>query len=113
MTAFRGLCALIFITVFSYTAVVVATHGLAAFPSTYFGDIARMGWAGQFNIDFACFLLLAALWIATRHRFSPLGLGLALFTFVGGAPFLSVYLIIASVRAGGKLEPLLLGDYRD
>jgi hypothetical protein len=38
-----------------YTAVVIANHGWNLFP-VFFGDMAAMGWAGQFNLDFMGFL---------------------------------------------------------
>ncbi|MCA6231790.1 MAG: hypothetical protein IM644_05830 [Phenylobacterium sp.] len=111
MTLFRIflVAALGVITV--YTAVVVANHGLNLFPA-FFGDMARMGWAGQFNLDFMFMLALSALWTAWRNGFSAGGLGLAVVAFFGGMPFLCIYLLYLLSRTGGDMRRVLLGDAR-
>lgn len=111
MTLFRILLALIFVAISGYTAVVVVHHGINLFPA-FFGDLAKLMWPGQFNLDFMCMLLLSALWVSYRHRFRPIGLLLGLGAFFGGVSFLSVYLLIESFRARGDVTALLLGDHR-
>jgi len=91
-----------------YTAVVVANHGWNLFPA-FFGDMAAMGWAGQFNLDFTGFLILSALWTAWRNAFSGAGLLLAVVAFFGGMVFLAIYLLILSFSAR-DIGELLLGD---
>ena len=78
---------------------------------SFFGDMAAMGWAGQFNADFICFLVLSALWVSWRHEFSPAGLALAVPAFFGGAFFLSIYLFIVSFSAK-DVTALLVGPGR-
>ena len=111
MTLFRLalIAALGVITV--YTAIVIANHGLNLFPA-FFGDMAAMGWAGQFNLDFMFMLALSALWTAWRNSFSASGLGLAVVAFFGGTPFLCIYLLYLLARTGGDLRRVLLGDAR-
>ncbi len=103
MSAFRGLLALLFVIIVAYTAVVVTNHGLGLLP-IFFGDMAKMQWPGQFNLDFMGFLTLSGLWLAWRHEFSPAGLALGVFGFFGGMPVLCAYLCFArsarSARAG-------------
>ena len=111
MSAFRVFLALVFIVITSYTAVVAANHGLNLLP-IFFGDIAAMGWPGQFNLDFLGFLLFSAFWVAWRHQFSPGGMGLGLLAFFTGAPFLALYLLLASRQAKGDMRILLLGPSR-
>lgn len=111
MTAFRLLLVVIFVAISLYTAFVVAEHGLGLLQ-VFFGDIAAMGWPGQFNLDFLCFLVLSALWLAWRHHFKPPGLVLGVLGFFGGALFLSAYLLVASYRAGGDVRVLMLGPSR-
>lgn len=108
MAAFRIFLVLIFVTIAGYTAVVVANHGMDLF-SVFFGDMAKMGWPGQFNLDFTCMLMLSALWVSWRHRFSGPGLALGLLAFFGGALFLSVYLLVVTVGVNGDAKALLLG----
>jgi len=109
MLPLRLLLLSILLGVASYTAVVVSRHGLDFLP-VFFGDIARTGWAGQFNLDFMSVLALAAVWVAWRHRFSAPGLALALAALFGGAPFLCAYLLIQSARSGSDVRAMLLGD---
>ncbi len=111
MAAFRVFLAMIFLVVNVYTAFVVAQHGTNLF-AVYFGDMALGGWAGQFNLDFMCMLMLSGLWVAWRHEFSAAGLSLAALAFLGGAPFLSAYLFIVTKRAKGDMRQVLLGKLR-
>ncbi|MEJ2088528.1 MAG: hypothetical protein P8Y69_08665 [Gammaproteobacteria bacterium] len=108
MVAFRVLLVLMFLVIAAYTAFVIADHGIGLFP-VFFGDIARMGWPGQFNVDFTCFLTLSAVWVAWRHGFTAPGLALAVLAFLGGALFLSVYLLVLSFVEGGGIRAVMLG----
>ena len=73
------------------------------------GDMLKLGWAGQSNLDFMCRLLFSALWVAWRHRFSPAGVTFALLAAVAGTPILCDYLLIEGTRSGGDVRGLLLG----
>lgn len=110
MRTFRILLALILVAITSYTAVVAANHGMNLFPA-FFGDMAKMGWPGQFNLDFMCMLALSGLWVAWRHEFSPSGVGLGIMAFLGGALFLSLYLLIVTKREH-DVRVVLLGPGR-
>jgi hypothetical protein len=106
MLLIRILCAAIFTALTVYTApVLLAEPNL--FPA-FFGAIAGGGWQGQFNLDFLFMLTLSGLWVAWRHRFTPVGLALGLLAFLGGAMFLSVYLFILS-RRSPDVSSLLTG----
>lgn len=111
MVPFRILLMVIFITVSGYTAVVVSNHGMGLLQ-VFFGDMAKMRWPGQFNLDFMCLLTLSALWLAWRHHFSLIGIVLGLAGFFGGAFFLSAYLLIESFRVEGDINALLIGKVR-
>lgn len=109
MLPLRLLLILLLVVILPYTGLVIAQHGLD-FVSVFVSDIARVGWPGQFNLDFASLLLLAALWVAWRHRFSAPGLVLAGLVPVGGTPVLCIYLLVQSARAGGDVRRLLVGS---
>ena len=109
MAAFRALLIVIFGTIAIYTGNVIAEHGMNLFQ-VFFGDMAEMGWPGQFNLDFLCLLLLSGLWTAWRNDFSPAGLGLAVVAFFGGAPFLTAYLLYLSLKTNGDMKEILLGE---
>jgi hypothetical protein len=111
MNAFRGLLILLWTIIAGYTAIVVANHGLDLF-AIFFGDMAKMEWPGQFNLDFMSMLTLSALWVAWRHHFSAAGLALALLALFGGAFFLTAYLFFASLQTKGDMQALLLGTVR-
>lgn len=111
VVALRTLLGVLLFGVVIYTIPVLQNHGFTLFQQ-FFGDIAKMGWPGQFNVDFLGFLILSGTWVAWRHHFSPLGLGLSIFAFLGGIPFLATYLLIQSVRCDGDVATLLLGEKR-
>ena len=109
MTTFRIALIALWLTLGIYTAVVIANHGWNLLP-VFFGDIVQMVWPGQFNLDFLCFLLLAALWTAWRGRFSAPSLVLALVALFGGSGFLLIYLLVLTIRTRGDMAAVLLGQ---
>jgi hypothetical protein len=111
MTAFKAFLVVAWVGLVAYTGVVIYAHGLDLLP-IFFGDIAKMGWPGQFNLDFSCFLMLSALWTAWRNGFSVTGLILGLLALVGGAGFLLLYLFVLTVQSRGDVAYLLLGPAR-
>jgi len=108
---FRLLLILIFVLLVSYTAVVISGSGINLLPS-FFGDMLKMKWPGQFNLDFMFMLTLSALWTAWRHNFSRPGYALATLAFFGGSLFLSIYLLVLSWQTKGDMRRLLMGDVR-
>lgn len=111
MLVFRALLIVLWAIIVGYTAIVIANHGMGLL-SVFFGDMAAMGWPGQFNLDFMLMLTLSALWVAWRHQFSIAGLLLGLLAFFGGILFLTVYLFIVSWMAKGDMKEMLLGKAR-
>jgi hypothetical protein len=55
-------------------------------------------------------LMLSALWVSWRHRFSGVGLALGVVAFFGGMGFLSVYLFVQSFLTKGNVVEILIGD---
>ena len=111
MLAFRTLLVVIFTTIAVYTMPVIANHGLGLF-TVFFGDIAKMDWPGQFNLDFLGFLVLSAFWTAWRNNYSPGGIGLSVMAFFFGAPFLTMYLMYLSFGTKGDVPTMILGESR-
>ena len=111
MNAFRMFLVAVFVVIAGYTLVVIADHGLNLLP-VFFGDMTKMQWPGQFNLDFMCMLLLSGLWVSWRHQFSGPGVVLGLVAVFGGALFLSAYLLVESFRTKGDMRKLLLGAAR-
>jgi len=111
MSTFRVFLAILWLAIASYTSVVIANHGLGLLQ-VFFGDMALMAWPGQFNLDFMCMLLLSGLWVSWRHHFSATGLLLGVLAVLGGAFFLTTYLLVVSHRMSGGIPELLLGQAR-
>lgn len=111
MTLFRLFLLCLIGGITGYTLVTIAGHGMDFLP-VFFGDMAKMGWPGQFNLDFLSFLMLGGLWLAWRHHFSIAGIALGLLIFAGGMPFFATYLLIQSFKTGGDVSALLLGETR-
>lgn len=111
MAAFRVFLGIIIFCLGAYTLVVGFNHGWNILP-IFFGEIAVMSWAGQFNSDFMSFLLLSGLWLAWRHQFSGSGICLGLLGVFGGMMVLAPYLLYASFEANGDIKLLLLGKAR-
>jgi hypothetical protein len=111
VAAFRALLVVMLIALAGYTAVVISNHGWGLLP-VFFGDMATIGWPGQFNLDFLFMLTLSAIWVAWRHEFSTAGFALGALAFFGGALFLTIYLLVVSKHSQGDLHKLLLGRSR-
>lgn len=107
----RMFLGLVFITIAGYTAVVIENHGITFLP-VFLRDIGAMAWPGQFNVDFLCLLALSGLWVAYRHQFGAVGILLGACAVLGGATFMSVYLIVISRRVRDDPAALMLGEKR-
>ncbi len=111
MNFFRLFLAIGIVGITGYTSVTIANHGINFLP-IFFRDLAAMGWPGQFNLDFYCFLLLTGFWAAWRNHFSAGGIMLGLAMTLLGFPLLSAYLLICSFKANGDVKVMLLGEAR-
>lgn len=111
MALFRLFLITCLVVIVAYTSVTIANHGLDLLP-IFFGDMAKMAWPGQFNLDFFTLLLLSGLWVAWRNHFSPASLALAVVAVLGGMPFLSIYLLYLLAKSGGDIKVVLLGELR-
>lgn len=108
MKAFRIFLLAVITTMLVYTIIVGNNHGWN-FATFFFADLTAMSWAGQFNLDFSFLLLFTGMWIAWRNKFNLVGMGLGLFTLVGGIPFISTYLLILSMKTNSMKE-ILIGE---
>lgn len=111
MNAFRTLLVLMTIGILAYTLMTGINHGWNLFPF-FLGEILALTWSGQFNVDFTCFLILAGVWIAWRHHFSPGGIALGLIGTVGGIMVVAPYLLFATFQTRGDMGAILLGNKR-
>jgi hypothetical protein len=93
-----------------YTGVVIGAHGLNLLP-VFFGDIAKMEWPGQFNLDFLTLLTLSASWTVWRNAFTAKAWGLAVLAFFLGGAFLMTYLLWLYRKHGGNWNIILMGEH--
>ena len=109
MLILRAVAVFYFIAVAVLTVTAVSDTGWNL-VEVFAGDIMAMNWSGQFNVDFAAYLTLSAIWVGWRHRFSTGGILLMPLAQVGGILFFTPYLLWAISQAGGDPVKLLLGD---
>jgi hypothetical protein len=109
MTGFRIFLAAIWVAVAAVTVWALASLGLAAALTTFFGDL-RHPWRAQFYADLEAHLLLVGAWMIYRERSRGVGVACAVLTVLLGALFSLAYVLIASIRARGDPRILLLGE---
>ena len=111
MKLFQFLLILLSLIMSIYTFQVISQYGINIIP-LFFGEIQALNWQGQFNFDFACFLLIAGLWIAWRKNFSAKGIFLGIITTILGILFFAPYILLETIRLKGNTVDLLLGEQR-
>ena len=112
MIRYRLFLAFIIATLALYTFPVVLEFGIIVLLPNFFGEIGKMNWQGQFNLDFLMFLLMSGFWIAWRNNFTPKGITLGVGGVFLGAPYLAAYLLYLSFQFGGDVEKVLVGERR-
>lgn len=106
--AFRFLLVSMAILVMVYTGLAMQNEGTDLF-SVFFGNINSLGWNGQFNLDFACYLLLSGLWIMWRNRFSGSSILISLAASIIGIIFFAPYLLWCLYQSKGDIKLMLTG----
>ncbi len=97
-------CVLVYVTVLALSG-----SGLAAAGDIFASDLAAAGWRAQFNVDLLSHMLLLAVWVAWRRKFSLSGLMLGVLCIMGGLYSL-VYIVVLSIYHKGDVKALLLGE---
>lgn len=81
--------------------------------SPFVAPILALTWQGQFNVDFACYLVLSGIWMAWRGGFSRGSLVLWILAPALGFLFFGPYLIWLVGRSGADPRKLLLGVHAE
>ncbi|WP_342076003.1 hypothetical protein [Yoonia sp. SS1-5] len=81
--------------------------------SPYVGPILALSWQGQFNVDFACYLVLSGIWMAWRQGFTNGGISLGVLAPPLGMLFFAPYLIYLIGKSGGDPRRFLLGVHAE
>ena len=110
MRSWSVIAIVLWLALLGYTGIVMANHGPNLLP-VFFGDMAQLGWPGQFNFDFMLMLFVSASWTAWRSGFGAKGLAMGMAAFFLGASFLLVYLVYLIRCHGGDMNAVLLGAH--
>jgi hypothetical protein len=107
----KALLILFSVTIWVYTIAVLANSDSGSL-GVFFTDIMAVTWRGQFNVDFLCYVILAAFWIAWRNCFTPIGIAMAIIGGSLGMLFLAPYLLSNVIKKKGNLTLVFLGDQK-
>jgi uncharacterized membrane protein len=92
-----------------YTALTFHNEGAGLFQ-VFLSNVAALGWNGQFNLDFSCYLTLSGLWIMWRNKFSSLSIAGGIAAAILGIIVFAPYLLYVLFKEEGDLKKMLLGD---
>jgi len=108
MNFLRNMLLVLGVVIYLYTFAVITRDGLGLF-AVYFADLFAVNWSGQFNLDFACYLMLSGLWLAWRSGFSTNGIVCGLLASILGMLYLVPQMLVLIARSNGDMRALLLG----
>jgi hypothetical protein len=92
-----------------YTAIAIQNDG-ANFLARAQEFATSMTWMGQFALDFQCYLMLSALWIAWRNKFSIKSILIAVVAMILGIIVFAPYLLFLITKEKGDLKRVLIGE---
>ena len=92
-----------------YTFIAIQNDG-GNFLARAFEFAASLSWMGQFALDFQCYLMLSALWIAWRNKFSSQSILIAVVAMILGIIVFAPYLLFLLSKEQGNLKKVLVGD---
>ncbi|MCI5057594.1 MAG: hypothetical protein MRY83_15885 [Flavobacteriales bacterium] len=98
-----------FIGVLIYTIITLQKEGFVVFERA-FEFIQTVKWIGQFTLDFQCYLMLSALWIAWRNKFSINSILFAITAMILGIIVFAPYLLYLISKEKGNLKRVLIGS---
>lgn len=93
----------------AYTVVAINNDGIN-FLAKAQKFVTSMTWMGQFALDFQCYLILSALWIAWRGRFTVKAITIAVIAMILGIIVFAPYLLFLLSKENGDLKRVLIGD---
>lgn len=105
----KGVLAAQTLGVLAYTMIVIKNDG-ANFLSRALEFLASLTWMGQFTLDFQCYLILSALWIAWRDKFSVRSIGIAIIAMVLGIIVFAPYLLYLLHKEKASIKAVLIGS---
>lgn len=107
-SAFKFLLVGMTLLLLVYTGLAMQREGTDLF-SVFIANIRGLGWNGQFNLDFSCYLWLSGLWIMWRNRFTGISILIGLAAAILGIIFFAPYLLWCLYESKGDLKGMLIG----
>ena len=95
--------------VLAYTLYVGLQEGWI-FMQVAITNLTSLTWNGQFMADFSCYLILSALWIMWRDKFSVLSIVIGLMAMVLGIIVFAPYLVWLLYKEKGLISKVLMGQ---
>lgn len=108
MTGLRYALIAMSVLIVAFTVAAIANGGVNLI-TPFLTPIVALSWQGQFNIDFACYLVLSGIWMAWRRGFSSGSIALGILAPPFGILFFAPYLIYLVGKSNGDPRQLLLG----
>ena len=91
-----------------YTVITIQNDGFN-FLERYQEFAFSMKWMGQFALDFQCYLILSAVWIAWRNRFTTKSIIFAIIAMILGIIVFAPYLLYLIHKENGDISKVLIG----
>lgn len=79
--------------------------------SVFVNNIVALGWNGQFNLDFFCYLMLSGLWIMWRNNFTLKSIFIAITASIVGIMVFAPYFLFLLIKEKGDLKRTLTGNH--
>jgi hypothetical protein len=92
-----------------YTIYIVQKEGLTLFQ-VFTNDIISITWAGQFNLDFTCYLIISGLWIMWRNKFTLKAILFSIVAMIMGFIVFAPYLVYLLTIEKANIVKVLIGD---
>lgn len=108
-TALKVIITVQFLGILGYTIATMENDGMNFFQRFYEYAIS-VTWAGQFTIDFGCYLLLSSIWIMWRDKFSGKSILLAIAAGIMGVLVFMPYLLYLLWKTKGDMHLFFLGE---
>lgn len=93
----------------AYTLYVGISEGWI-FINVAMNNVQALNWNGQFTLDFSCYLVLSAFWIAWRNKYTASAIFIALVAAILGIVVFAPYLLYLLFKEEGNIQKLLVGN---
>jgi hypothetical protein len=105
----KALLAIQALSLIVYTIYVGTAHGWN-FLDVALTSVKSISWSGQFALDFNCYLMLSAVWIAWRNNYTLPSIIIAIIAMIMGIIVFAPYLLYLLTKEKGSIPKVLLGD---